>query len=189
MIGKSEVSILLSSQSYPVHTKRRRNPLPHYPSRLSLSKRAARCLLLPPLHCRPFLLSRRELFTERRNRSSASIGLSSASLRPPIYPSASERAAAGESKAPSQGGRGERNAVRDCASERMDREGRRRRGGGPSPTNAGGYETPPRRRARAGDGRSLAPSPLAKNPSGGARFPRAFLDSRSRRDGVRPRPN
>ena len=120
-------------------------------------------------HCRPFLLSlsRIEVFTEPIVRPSSACppplvtrrSLLCSALRSDPRERAS-RCRCGRKPSPS--GKG------TSASERMgDRGGR-----------TDGYETPP-----AGAGRSLAPSPLAKNPSGGARSPRAFLDRKAQCNG------
>ena len=107
-------------------------------------------------HCRPFLLSlsRIEVFTEPIVRPPPPLVTRRSLLCSALRSDPRERAAAaaGESQAAARG------------RARASGWGRSRR------RRTDGYETP------AGAGRSLAPSPLAKNPSGGARSPTAFLD-------------
>ena len=108
-------------------------------------------------HCRPFLLSlcpsRIEVFTEPIVRPPPPLVTRRSLLCSALRSDPRERAAAAA---------GESQAARGRARASGWGRSRRRR--------TDGYETP------AGAGRSLAPSPLAKNPSGGARSPRAFLD-------------
>ena len=163
-------------------TKRRRNPqLPLLPSlprgSLFLLLLGARsmsvCFSFP--HCRPFLLSRIEVFTEPIVRVRPSLP-PSVRHRSPVSSSALQSASLGRSPIRfrrKQSGKRAGKGLNASAGERMDGEGRGER-----------TRTDTTRRRRTAGARSRAPSPLAKNPSGGARFPRAFLDQGSRSNGV-----
>ena len=141
------------------------------------------CFSFP--HCRPFLLSRIEVFTEpivrvRPSLPQSVIGLSclllctavciARSLSDPLQAKAKRQAVAG-----GQGAERERRRA-----DGWGGEGRGEGGG----TDEERTRTDTTRRRRTAGARSRAPSPLAKNPSGGARFPRAFLDQGSRSNGV-----